>query len=352
MPYRYTDIQYTDMVMCYAASGCILDAARDMYRQMHRFEPVPARGTILGAVQRLRDFGVFRRPNVDAGRPRGDARLEEEIIEYFDDNPMASTNDAAQQFGVSQYFAWQLVRESGKHPYHFRRVQELLTTDFTPRLEFCNWLVEEPRNILWTDESTFSRVGIFNQHNAHWWASENPHVTMADHFQHRFSVNVWAGLLNNVVLGPVFLQRLNGASYLSMLQDDVEQLLEEVPLRNVVNLFYQHDGAPAHYCRAVREYLDRTYPGRWVGRAGPVAWPARSPDLTPMDFYVWGRVKDLVYQNQMDTIRSADELKTRIISAFDAIRSDQSAVRNVQEDIFRRANLCIQQNGMHLEHLM
>ena len=46
------------------------------------------------------------------------------------------------------------------------------------------------------------------------------------------------------------------------------------------------DGAPAHFARAPREVLDRWFPGRWIGRGGAVRWPARSPDLTPLDFYL------------------------------------------------------------------
>jgi hypothetical protein len=39
---------------------------------------------------------------------------------------------------------------------------------------------------------------------------------------------------------------------------------------------------------------------RWVGRVGKddfalFAWPPRSPDLTPCDFFLWGYVKDRVY---------------------------------------------------------
>ena len=26
----------------------------------------------------------------------------------------------------------------------------------------------------------------------------------------------------------------------------------------------------------------------WIGRAGQFAWPERSPDLTPLDYYMWG----------------------------------------------------------------
>ena len=55
------------------------------------------------------------------------------------------------------------------------------------------------------------------------------------------------------------------------------------------------DGAPCHYLRKVRNFLNETLPHRWIGRAVSndqhlltVLWPPRSPDLTPCDFFSYG----------------------------------------------------------------
>ena len=53
-------------------------------------------------------------------------------------------------------------------------------------------------------------------------------------------------------------------------------------------MWFMHDGAPAHITVDVRHFLDATYPQRWIGRGGPVIWPARSPDLNPLDFFFGG----------------------------------------------------------------
>ena len=31
----------------------------------------------------------------------------------------------------------------------------------------------------------------------------------------------------------------------------------------------------------------------------PVAWPAKSPDLTPLDFFLWGCTKEKVYKTEI-----------------------------------------------------
>ncbi|PNF14690.1 hypothetical protein B7P43_G10269 [Cryptotermes secundus] len=60
-------------------------------------------------------------------------------------------------------------------------------------------------------------------------------------------------------------------------------------------IYFQQEGAPPHYHREVRACLDTTLPDRWIGRGGSVEYLARSPDLTPMDFLLWGYLKDKVY---------------------------------------------------------
>lgn len=101
---------------------------------------IPNRGTMLAATQRLRDHGQFRNPIRDSGRPpRHTVREEEGIVEFFEENPAASSNDAARRFNVSQYFAWSVIHAEGKYSYHLHRAQELTEPDKPARVAFCNW---------------------------------------------------------------------------------------------------------------------------------------------------------------------------------------------------------------------
>lgn len=303
--------------------------------------------TILDAVYRFREHGRFDPPPVDAGRPPYSAELEEEVLDFFRRHPVASTRDAARVFDVSDNYVWRLLNREGLHPYHYTRVQELHPDDFAARVAFCNWIREERRNILWTDESTFTRVGMFNIHNAHYWTEANPRVVRPDHFQTRFSVNVWAGILGNRILGPVFLDRMNGDTYLRLLRTRVRRMLERIPLEEISGLHFQHDGAPPHFSISVREFLNRVWYGRemWIGRGGPVQWPPRSPDLTPLDFFLWGRVKDLVYGQTGHDIRSVGELKRRIKRAFRKVKSETDTLNKVKRHVRKRAYICVQRGG-------
>ncbi|CAH0547571.1 unnamed protein product [Brassicogethes aeneus] len=51
-------------------------------------------------------------------------------------------------------------------------------------------------------------------------------------------------------------------------------------------IWFQQDGAPPHYARPISTFLDTCFPERWIGRRGPIEWPARSPDQTPLDYFL------------------------------------------------------------------
>ncbi|XP_075710450.1 uncharacterized protein LOC142743511 isoform X2 [Rhinoderma darwinii] len=111
--------------------------------------------------------------------------------------------------------------------------------------------------------------------------------------------------------------------------------------------FFQQDGAPPHYGCQVRAFLDEQFPGKWIGRRGPVEWPPRSPDLTPLDFYLWGHLKAIVYAVK---IRDVQQLKLRILEACASISS--AVLLSVCEEWEKRVALTIQHNGQHFEHIL
>ena len=81
----------------------------------------------------------------------------------------------------------------------------------------------------------------------------------------------------------------------------------------------------------------------------PVAWPPRSPDLTPLDFYLWGDIKRIVYSEE---ITSRTQLREKIISAFEQVKTQTFVLLNLKNNLVRRANLCLQINAGHFEQLL
>jgi len=126
-----------------------------------------------------------------------------------------------------------------------------------------------------------------NKHNVHYWAVDNPHWLREVERQRRWSINVWCDIVGKKLIGPCFIDdTLNGEKYRNFLFEQLPLLLEKLPLSKRMTLWYQHDGCSAHHSLIAREILDRKFNGRWIGRGGPVNWPAQSPDLTAPDFFL------------------------------------------------------------------
>lgn len=235
-------------------------------------------------------------------------------------------------------------------------IKGLEENDFEKRVRFCRFLLHTDlddrdflKSVLWTDESKFTNEGILNVHNLHHWApqDENPRVKRQRCFQRRYSVNVWAGVIGDKVIGPHYLpDNLNGDNYLDFLQNELPELLADVPhFDEDRQIVFQQDGCPAHWRLTVREHLDNAFPNSWIGRDGPIPWPPRSPDLTPLDFYIWGRAKELVYATEVE---SRQDLSQRIQAAFDVIK-EEIRLRTTTVEIRNRCYACIRNGGRQFE---
>jgi hypothetical protein len=284
--------------------------------------------------------------------------MENEVLQRFQQNPRTSTRAVAQGMGLHHHMGvWRVLNENQLHPFHFQRVQGLTLPDFPLRVQFAQWLLNREleednflKHVLFTDEASFTREGMFNVHNAHEWRHDNPHIIREHGHQQRFSVNIWAGIVDDYVIGPHILPSpLNGRAYRIFLDEVLPLLLEDVPLAIRRRMWFQHDGAPAHFLNEVREDLNARFPHRWIGRGGPVSWPPRSPDLTPLDFFFWGHMKSLVYDTPVE---SEEELVARIAVASGDIAAMPGIFERVRQSCARRCRNCIDVGGRHFEQLL
>ncbi|GFU54502.1 heat shock 70kDa protein 8 [Trichonephila clavipes] len=79
-------------------------------------------------------------------------------------------------------------------------------------------------------------------------------------------------------------------------------------------LWFQQDGATCHTARATIDLLKDTFGDRLISRFGPVNWPPRSCDLTPLDYFLWGYVKSLVYADKPQTLDHLEDNIRRVIA--------------------------------------
>ncbi|GFX66297.1 DUF4817 domain-containing protein [Trichonephila clavipes] len=94
------------------------------------------------------------------------------------------------------------------------------------------------------------------------------------------------------------------------------QVYVEIPLHpeKLTELWFQQDGATYHTARATIDLLKDTFGDRLISRSGPVNWPPRSCDLTPLDYFLWSYVKSLVYADKPQTLDHLEDNIRRVIA--------------------------------------
>lgn len=270
---------------------------------------------------------------------------------YLD--PTISTRQLEEVANVKRESARKILKKHKFKSYRYQIHHHLYENDFPRRLAYCNWFLNKYQqnnnfhlNILWSDESRFTNLGLFNRNNTRYWAVENPGLIREGAYQERFGVNVWIGVLNTRIIGPIFFYHsLNGERYLQMLQNEIEHFLEELPLHEYNDIIFHQDGAPPHNCREVTQYLNHRFGNNWMGTNGPIRWPARSPDLTILDFFIWGHLKEKVYATPL---RNLAELENRIRTEVQNITP--AFLRNAHRETIERVVRCRAQNGGRIEH--
>ncbi|GFU80111.1 transposable element Tc3 transposase [Trichonephila clavipes] len=84
--------------------------------------------------------------------------------------------------------------------------------------------------------------------------------------------------------------------------------------RESMELGFQQDGGTCHTARATIDLLKDTFGDHLISRFRPVNWPPRSCDLTPLDYFLWGYAKSLVYADKPQTLDHLEDNIRRVIS--------------------------------------
>ena len=96
-----------------------------------------------------------------------------------------------------------------------------------------------------------------------------------------------------------------------------EFLFTKIEEENIGNIWLQQDGATCYTAEATLDVLRPVFEDRIISSRANVLWPPRCCDLTPLDYYLWGAVKDKCYADKPETI---DALKDNILEAIGEIQ--------------------------------
>jgi len=94
----------------------------------------------------------------------------------------------------------------------------------------------------------------------------------------------------------------------------------------------------------VTDVLNERFPDAWIGRGGPIPWPLRSLDLSSLDFFLWGYIKNIVYAEK---IRNIQYLQERITSVIETVTRDM--IQKMWQEIEFRLDVSRATNVAHID---
>ncbi|GFV55383.1 putative DD41D transposase [Trichonephila clavipes] len=169
--------------------------------------------------------------------------------------------------------------------------------DHQARRRFVEWAQNEiavvpyfHKRILFSDEAHFWLNGYVNKQNCRIWSEANPQVYVETPL-HPEKLTVWCTLWAGGIIGPYFFK--NDEDHNITVNDDRYRVMitnffiSELSNHDVQELWFQQDGTTCHTARATIDLLKDTFGDRLISRFGPVNWPPRSCDLTPLDYFLW-----------------------------------------------------------------
>lgn len=350
----YSTTEKVSWVKDYYAGSSLREVC-DVFQVRYPTRPKPAPTTVLRCIRRFERTGNVNEVKTGRRLPPRTTDNALLVLAAVAHDPHTSTRAIAHDGGPSQPRVVQILHQQGFKSYHVRTTQELRPGDPEKRFEFASRALEfrdaDPEfchKIIFTDESSFGKHHSPNRQNRRMWHKGKPVNVYASRTQYPEKLNVWAGIVDHNILGPIFIDgNLTGEKYVSLLQDEVADLVEDLDFLN--ECWYMHDGCPAHNSRYAREFLHNSFPGCVIGSyEEPLAWPPRSPDLNPLDFFLWGHVTSTIYRTR--PFSTLEALQSAIEGCLDSISPFQ--VADVIQNFEDRLAHCVAADGGLFEHFL
>lgn len=205
---EYSLREYYDMFRALIRVNEDFSAAPDEYsRIVENPLRVPQPATFRTLRDRILKTGSLLPDHKSAGRKRTriSDQVRADVLRRFEENPQLSTRLCAVRLGIAHQDVHTILSEEGLHPFHFTKTQQLLgPRDYNLRVQFAQHFLNQrllvpdyQKIILWSDECSFTPEGMFNQKNYVNWTDRNPHLVAQVNSQFKWTINVWAGIIDN-----------------------------------------------------------------------------------------------------------------------------------------------------------
>lgn len=233
---------------------------------------------------------------------------------------------------VSMSTIYRRIASFGLHAYRPNRRLPLTAPQKAARLAWCqerrNW-VDEWNHIVFSDESRFCLWQNDGRRRVRRYRGERRNLQLAErrHTALTPGVMVWGAICLGQRSPLVFIPgTLNAHRYINNVLEPVA-----VPfMQTLPNGIFQQDNARPHMANITRRFLEEA-------ELQILPWPARSPDLSPIE-HVW----DMIGRRLRNLPRppdNLDDLRHQVQVAWDEI--PQQDIDHLLESMPRRVNACI-----------
>ena len=244
----------------------------------------------------------------------------QQVQKDIDDNPRRSMRCIAKEHRVSEGTIRNVVHKDIRYKSYVLRKGHFMSEKVKEnRLIRSKRLLNKIKNpaekdVIWffSDEKNFDQDQKVNRRNDRWLCSDPSEVPRVMHTKFPATVMV-LGVVSNEghVMPPHFFPqglRVNSTAYIEVLKTVVKPWIDTVC--NGRPYVFQQDSAPSHKAQTTQEWMADNFHDHIT----PNIWPPSSPDLNPLDYYVWSIVEKEVNEHPHNTKESLKDSIVRVMS--------------------------------------
>ena len=312
-----------------------------------------SRTTIYRVIKKFKESSSTEfRKKLKKKRPIRTQALVKKVREAIRRNPQRSLRKMALQLKISYSTVRRVLNEDLKMKAFKKTTTPLLSaTQKRNRVIRCKQLLRrhDIRNIshvLFSDEKIFTIEEAHNPQNVRIYAPDRQSIPRSKkqvfRTQHPASVMVWAGVSCQGKTNLIFIPqgtKVNAAVYKNTI---LEAEVKELGSRMFGNehWVFQQDSAPSHKAKSTQQWLSENVPA-FISTS---EWPATSPDLNPLDYFVWGRLQGAVNNKRH---KSLEELKRSLKREWGKLSMEETC--QACKAFLPRLRLCIKKKGGYFE---
>jgi len=269
--------------------------------------------------------------------------------DLISEDPGVSLAKLAAILGVSDTTVRRIVKNNLRYKSYILKVRQMLSeTAKAKRLARCNLLVCSLKHTaagrikFFSDEKIFTVDAKVNRRNDRWLAHDPEDVPVVARTKFPASVHVLSVVSSeDDIMPPHFFKKretITKEVYVEILRTTVKSWMEDVAAGRPY--IFQQDGAPAHTSHLVQNWLSDNIDMFW----SKDFWPPNSPDLNPLDYYVWGVVERDSNKARHPNVAS---LQAAIEAAF--IKMDRAQLQTACSRFRNRIEAVIEAQGGYIE---